>query len=96
MRLTSFSEKKFFEMIKNDSKVNLKDLCRKICRNQVFKILKRFELLQKHLNTIIFERTAEMCIITGLPIISLKFNMKTEIVELENKESFVLISVYKP
>jgi len=82
-------------MIKNDGKVNLKDLYRKICRNQVFKILKRFELLQKHMNTIMFERKAELCIITGLPIISLKFNMKTEIVELDNKETFALMSVYK-
>lgn len=95
MRLTSYSEKKFFEMIEDNGTVNLKDIYRKICRNQVFKILKRFELLQKSLGMIILERKAEICVINGLPIISLTFNMNTKVIQLENKEFFAIISVYK-
>jgi hypothetical protein len=92
MRLTSFSENEFFRIIQNNSQINLKTLCKKICRDQVFKIMKRLDSLQKYLNIIIFSRNAEFCKITNLPIINLQFHIKIEIIEIENKEKIAIIT----
>ena len=89
MRLTNSSEREFFEILQDNREVSLKYFYKKICRKQVFKILKRLELLQKHLQTDLFVKKAEFCKISHLPITNLYFNMDVEI--LENKEEKIAV-----
>lgn len=92
MRLTTRSEREFFQIINGNSCVSLKNLYRKICRKQVFLILKRLEFLQEHLQMNILTKKAEFCKITGLPVVNIYFNIKIELKELNEKENIAVIS----
>ncbi len=92
MRLTSTSEREFFQIAKSNQCVSLKNFYRKICRKQVFAIIKRLELLQEHLKISIFTKKAEFCKITSMPVINLYFNVKIEINDLGEKETIAVIS----
>ena len=90
LRLTSESEKEFFSLISRNCEVKLKYLCRKVCRDQVFKILKRIEFLQEKLSKNIIKKKADFCKINKLPIIILQINSLIEILEFK-EERFAVI-----
>lgn len=92
MQLKTRSEREFFEIIKGNSCVSLKNLYRKICRKQVFLIIKRLEFLQEHLEINILTKKAEFCKITSMPVINLYFNIKIEINDIGEKETIAVIS----
>jgi hypothetical protein len=74
LMLKSKSEKEFFKIIADNRIVNLKYLYRKVCRQQVYEILKNLDAIQKRLNILIFEKKAKICLVTGLPIIEMDFH----------------------
>lgn len=94
MRLTNSSEREFFEIVQSNKEVSLKHFYKKICRKQVYKILKRLELLQNYTQSDLFERKAGFCKISHLPITNLCFNMDVKILE-EGEENLAVISPYK-
>jgi hypothetical protein len=73
LMLKSKSEKEFFKIIAENRIVNLKYLYRKVCRQQVYEILKKIKNLQDMMNIKIYEKNADFCKITGLPIINITF-----------------------
>jgi hypothetical protein len=87
--LKSKSEKEFFRIIAENRIVNLKYLCKKVARKQVFVILKHIDNIQKTLGEVIFERKAEFCDVTGLPIVKLNF----QILNVEINNSLVKLKI---
>ena len=92
MRLTNQSEREFFEIVRNNREASLKDFYKKICRKQVYKILKRLELLQEHLDTELFSRKAGFCRMSHLPITNLYFKADVEIIKLGDEKVVVIES----
>jgi hypothetical protein len=88
--LKSKSEKEFFRIVAENRIVNLKYLYRKVCRQQVYTILKMLEILQKRLNILIFEKKAKFCQVTGLPIVELQFINLIKIEYLDNNTITVI------
>ena len=61
------SEALFYEMLSRQSQIPLKEFCRKIPRKMLYKYLSQLKLLQETTGIGIFERSASICSITGLP-----------------------------
>jgi hypothetical protein len=90
LRLTSKSEKKFFEILSRNSHVSLRELNKKIHRMQVYRIIQKIEKMQKNLDFQLIERQFDTSKITSLPVVNLEIKKMIELKEFDN-ENWVVI-----
>ena len=72
MRLTSNSEKEFFQMLENNSEVNLKHIYMQISRRRTYKMIKILFDIQKKVGYEIIRKKTQFDEITNLPIVVLE------------------------
>jgi predicted transcriptional regulator len=84
LRLTSKSEKKFFEILSRNSHVALRDICRNIARVQVYRFLKRLEYFD------IIKRTYDTSKITSLPVVNIEVKKMIEIKDIYGEKWAVI------
>jgi hypothetical protein len=90
MQINAKSEQLFFEMLSQNSNIALRDICRKIARVQVYRIIQKIESVQRNAGFDIIERKFDTSAITSLPVVNLQVNKQIEVKEFDNEKWVVI------
>lgn len=72
LKTTIESEKTFYEMLSSSTEVRLKDLCRKLPRNTVYRCINNLLQMQELLGKELITKKAGICKKTSMPILLLE------------------------
>jgi hypothetical protein len=79
LRATTESEKTFYELLRCNAVISIKDICRKVPRKMAYKYLKDLLAIQERMGNAIVEKKAGICQKTSMPIILLERKTGIEI-----------------
>lgn len=100
-RATNESEIRFYELLRNNALISVKDICRKVPRKMAYKYMKDLLEMQERLGSQIIEKKAGICSRTSMPIVVLERKMEVELEELPNStlvffsKKFILQTSYQ-
>lgn len=72
LRTTLETETMFYELLRSNPEISLKDMCRKVPKKMAYKYLKSLLEMQEKLGKVIIEKRAGTCKRTGMPVMILE------------------------
>lgn len=85
------SETEFYRLLAENSRIPIKDLCRKLPRTMVYRYLDKLMQLQQEAGAKIISTTAALCPVSGLPGKVVARENRIQIKKLENEQSLVIL-----
>ena len=79
IKTTRNSEKEFYEHLRGNAELSMKELCKKIPRTMAYKYLKDLLSIQKNIGKALIWKKSAVCPKTGMPIILVETNTNIQI-----------------